>query len=177
MDFLNKVRKCLTEIKNGNQEGNDNLFDLTFFHLLGVARNYLIDKSKAEDVVMDAYEKVLKYINTYNENENGYNWLCRIVQNAAFAQNNIDKKNQMIVDSVISVYNEIDEKPVSLDVKMDLMNAIERLDNDGKDLIFSYYFLGKKLGEIAKEKGISAPATKKRIDRLVKKLKKFLTNG
>jgi len=53
------------------------------------------------------------------------------------------------------------------------LDTIEKLDEDSKSLIYAYFYYGKKLKEIADENNISSPAAKKRINKVLKKLKKY----
>ena len=173
MDFVNTVSKSLAKIKNGDDKEFEALYNMTFYHLFGLAKIYLIDKNKAEDVVIDAYTKIYMYISTYKEDENGYNWMCKIVQNAAYYQNNLDKKNDAVINSLIESFDANNSQPINVDAKIDLLNAIDKLDEKSRELIYSYFYYGKKLKEIAQELNISTPGVKKKIDKIIKNLKKI----
>ena len=60
-----------------------------------------------------------------------------------------------------------------MDAKIDLLNAIDKLDEKSRELIYSYFYYGKKLKEIAQELNISTPGAKKKIDKIIKNLKKI----
>ena len=74
--YAKEVNACLSEIQKGNRAQFAVLFDLTANHLRVIAKKYLFNKSDCDDVVSDAYLKVYQYINTFDNNQDGYNWLC-----------------------------------------------------------------------------------------------------
>ena len=87
-----KLNKLLLEIKCGDKSKIDDIFDLTFNHLKFVALHYLFNKREFKDALCEAYYRTLKYINSFNILKDGYNWLCRIVQNVANDMNKQSNK-------------------------------------------------------------------------------------
>ena len=58
MSFLGKqTNEILLRIKQGDEASKNELFNLTYNHLIIVAQKYLNNKSNAEDVVSSAYLK------------------------------------------------------------------------------------------------------------------------
>ena len=85
-----EVNKLLSGIKAGKEDSKEKLFELTYNHLKIIARCYVHNKNDIEDVLQIAYLKVFRYINAIDVSKDGYNWLCKIVQNEAyrFGKNN-----------------------------------------------------------------------------------------
>lgn len=79
------VNKLLSGIKDGKEKCKQQLFDLTYNHLKIVARSYVIDKNDVEDVLQLTYLKAFKYIKSVDDSKDGYNWLCKILQNEAYS--------------------------------------------------------------------------------------------
>lgn len=84
-----KVNSLIAKIKEGDKFAYNSLYDLTYHHLEVVAYNYLFDKTRLEDVLSESYFRVYKYIETSNSEKDGYNWMCRIVQNVAYDFNKL----------------------------------------------------------------------------------------
>ncbi len=48
-----------------------------------------VDKTfYSEDIVMETYERVMKYISSDKDEQDGYNWLCKLQKQVAYAYNN-----------------------------------------------------------------------------------------
>jgi len=88
--YHQEVNALLLKIKDGEKSKINDLVDNTHNHLKYVALYYLFSKKDVDDVVSETYYRVVKYIANFNESKDGYNWLCRIVQNVA---TDINKEN------------------------------------------------------------------------------------
>ena len=78
-----EINALLTAIKKGNKLKQQELHDKTVNKLKVVALTYAEDKNDWEDIVNESYFKAIKYIHTFKEYMDGYNWLCKIVENVA----------------------------------------------------------------------------------------------
>lgn len=87
-----RINKILLRIKEGDSSAEDELVKCVHSHLLIVAKIHLRDKNEAEDVVSAAYRRVLRYIDKFDRNKDGYNWLCKIVQHEAYRNNERNRK-------------------------------------------------------------------------------------
>ena len=67
---LKRGKPCLTEFFNA-YSGRIKL----------IAHMYLVDRSFVDDVVMNTFCSILNGIQTYDENNNGMAWVCKIAQN------------------------------------------------------------------------------------------------
>lgn len=173
--YAKKVNQCLTRIKQGETSQFKELFDLTYNHLRSIAKLYLRDKTYCDDVVMETYERVIKYINSYNEEQDGYNWLWQITKRVTFG---VNYKN-----SIFDNADEVDEN-ISCDdfldianLKIDLDNVIDKLDNENKTIIILYYYMDMTYEEIAKQIGKTRSTVHKRIKNILKEIKNILQDG
>ena len=84
MSILRKdVNKVLIKIKQGDEESKNVLFEKTYNHLKSIAYPYVRNKADVEDVLIEAYLRIYQYVATFDPNKDGYNWMCKIVQNVA----------------------------------------------------------------------------------------------
>ena len=82
MSFLGKdINKILSRIQTGDERAKEELFEKTYSHLKAVVYRYLHDKNDVEDVLSNVYLKVFSSIKAFDTGKDGYNWLCKIVQN------------------------------------------------------------------------------------------------
>ena len=77
------VNKILIRIQKGEEESKNVLFEKTYNHLKSIAYPYVRNKADVEDVLIEAYLRIYQYVATFDPNKDGYNWMCKIVQNVA----------------------------------------------------------------------------------------------
>lgn len=169
---VKKINRCIRRIARGRMDALEELFALTKKHLLIVAKTYLWDKSKAEDVLSDSYYKVVKNAAAFDTKRNGYNWLYEIVKNTALNQNERDK---------LRAHPSLEEvgEPM-LDTMDTLLNhvmaeeAISRLTDEEKELIYRYFFEGLTIQEIADSLGKPKTTVYDQFKKALSKMKKSL---
>lgn len=150
MENINKIKRinrCIRRIACGRTDALEELFALTKRRLLIVARTYLWDKSKAEDVLSESYYKVVINADTFDVNRNGYNWIYEIVKNTALNQNEKDKlrTHYSLEEIKEPTFDAVDEL---LDHIM-AEEAVLSLTDEEKELIYRYFFEGLTIQEIA----------------------------
>ena len=85
MSILRKdVNKILIKIKKGEEESKNVLFEKTYNHLKIIAYPYVRNKADVEDVLVEAYLRIFQYVSSFDPKKDGYNWMCKIVQNVAW---------------------------------------------------------------------------------------------
>ena len=174
--YAKEVNKYLVALKNGDITQFKPLYEAMQTHVLGIARYYLVDKSYVEDVTSEVFQKIFLYVNSYQENTDGYNWICRITENVAYNYNN--RVLPTTVDPTVA--DSVDRELVGSDKtedKLDLFRAIDALETENREIIYQHYFLGKTYQEIGEKLRISKVAVKKRIDKILSTLKIFIETG
>ena len=78
-----EVNKILIKIKKGDEESKNVLFEKTYNHLKTIAYPYVRNKDDVEDVLVEAYLRMYQYVSSFDPKKDGYNWMCKIVQNVA----------------------------------------------------------------------------------------------
>lgn len=173
--YAKEVNQYLIAIKRGDKSSFKPLFDLIGGHVAGVARYYLDDKSYCDDVTAEVFQKIFLYINSYDERNDGYNWICRIAQNIAYNYNEKAAKDIQITS--IAAASGIAEPDKNTEEKLDLFRAIDNLEPESRELIYQYFYLGKSFKEIADNLHLSKAGVKKRIDKILSTLKIFIEHG
>lgn len=164
-----KVNKLLSKFKNGDIKAYSELYELTFYRLFGVAFNYLKCKADCEDVIEEALLTVWQKIELFDENKDGFNWLCKIVENKAK-----DKLRSVNASKKAGQPAEIQDGFEVAEIKCDLSRLLCVLDEFEYELIFERYFLDKTLKDIGFKYGLTAKQVHKKIDKIIKNL---LKNG
>ncbi len=78
-NFRREINLLLSGIKCGDKTKLKILFSTTYNHLKVIAYKYAINKNDIEDILIESYIKIFKYINSFDMSKDGYNWLCKIV--------------------------------------------------------------------------------------------------
>ena len=174
---IKEIRKSIGADKNRCFE---QLYKMTANHLRNVAVFYLDDKSLADDVVSESFVRVIVYIDSANEDRDGYNWLCKIVENEARRMNQKYRR-----ESVGLPINHSDEASESnfrayleqMEDKNRIESAISKCSEDMQDLYTLRYRCNKTYQEIGELKRISAPAVVKRVQKLNEFIRKELASS
>jgi RNA polymerase sigma factor (sigma-70 family) len=139
-----------------------------------LATSIVKDKESAKDITQDSFLKVLENIYRFNNESKFSTWLYRIVYNESIQY---IKKNQKasITDIDIEsakIENYTEEILTSEDqyLDLDLYQAIERLDENERNIILLFYLAEKSLKEINTITGLSISNVKVILHRSRKKL-------
>jgi len=162
--FSKEVNECLLKIQQGNKEQIEQLIDITAVHLKSVARLYLTNKDFDEDVLSNTYINVLLYIDSFDPKQDGYNWLCKIVQNFAITKNETENKiaateTEFLKDRE-TVYNDLYD--------VDFFLAIKGLSKTDRTIAYLRFYLDQPQQVIGDYLHISKPAVCKRLKKICK---------
>lgn len=167
-DFTKEVSEYLRQIKQGDQTQFEPLFKTTTMHLRSVARLYLKNKSLDEDVVADAFVKIWSYIQSYDCDKDGYNWMCRIVQNIAYNYNKKEDKIAYLEGEFLKERKlKVDESFNEVEFFMQL-DVLEEFD---KKIAIARFYLGMTFEEIGEEYNICKATAYQRVRKICQTIK------
>lgn len=86
------IRMLIKACKEGNRTGQKKLYQLFFSYGMSVAIRYAGDQAEAEDVFNEAFFKVFKKIDQFDESKNFKAWFRRIVIHTSIDYNRKYKK-------------------------------------------------------------------------------------
>lgn len=166
--FKGEINKILIAIKKGNARAKEALFDRTYAYLKTVAWKYVYDKNALEDVLQNAYLRIFAYVHTFDESKDGYNWLCRIVQNEAWRYN---KENPPVLPLNEDVSHETwQETDDSLLERLSLYEYLRVYSPTDQKLIYYKYYEQLSYAEIAKKMGMKKSNVHKRVSKILREL-------
>ena len=167
-----EVNRILQEIKGNKTNAYERLFMTTYAHLKLVALNYVSNSSDADDVINEAFLRVFQYVHSADSEKDGYNWLCKIVQNTAYGFN---KKNhiEIPINKIENhrLFYEIDD---SILERNDILSIIKTFDATDQKLLYLRFWEDRSYEEIAKLTGMKKSTVYKRIHTKLKEIKKKL---
>ncbi len=170
--LCNEVNILLKEIKSGKSGSFKKLYDTTFNYLKVVAFNYLSDYSNIEDVLNESYFRIFKYISNSCGEKDGYNWMCKIVQNKAYDYN---KKNGVFlpINKVVEdgLFNDIEDNILD---KCQLFQIIKTFSKREQELLYLRFWEDLSFESISKRTSIPKSSVVKIINRKLKEIEKFI---
>ena len=162
------VNKILIKIKKGEDESKNVLFEKTYNHLKRIAYPYVRNKADVEDVLVEAYLRIYQYVSSFNNKKDGYNWMCKIVQNVArdwdkdFFQSvsleDIERSAQVIeTEELIAEKDEVDR----------LLQPYSERD---RKMMYLRFWENRTIEEIAEALGMGKSNVHKQISKILKEI-------
>ncbi len=172
IDLRQIVKKCKAYDKRAQRE----LYEVYSPVLYGICLRYSKSEAEAEDILQDAFVKILTKINDFDDRGSFEGWMKRIVVNTAISSYHKNKKYNDIYD--IDKIKETDSENYTFGnesfTKDELMSVINSLP-EGYRMIFNLYAIeGYKHKEIADMLGISHNTSKSQYLRAKEKIRQKL---
>lgn len=146
--FRKEINSILFSLQKGDKTKQQELYNATYNYLKVIALKYVIDKNDYEDVVMEAYLKAFHYIASFNNKYDGYNWLCKIVQNTAY---DFNKKHLPVISLDNITFTQIvGQKINDVDDSDEVLSALCKLPEYEQRLIYLRFYEGFSYSEISK---------------------------
>ncbi len=169
-----KINQYLSDIKNGDINSLNLLFEMVGNHLAVIAHVYLNDKNADWDIVGEAYRRVGNSIGTFDTSRSGYNWLYKIVKNVALSYNKSEARHRTVnIDKMASVIKTESFTEIS-DGWIDFCTIFDRLDDESKKLFEMKFLQDMPQKAIAHKLKITESAVSQRVSKLLQNLEEQL---
>ena len=159
----------LRKIKyNDNANYEEQLMNLTWNHLASIAMLYLRDKNDAPDVVQNTFLRAFQYINSFQDNQDGFNWLCKIAQREAYTFNKKFPPTISFEEAyLIPQQKDFTEDVVNLTVISQYLQSYEQRD---QEIIYLHFFKDLSYKEIADKLGMRKSNVHRRCTTIIKEI-------
>lgn len=151
--------ELIKKIKEGDMSAFRQLVDRHKDVSLSLACSIVKDRSKAEDVLQEAFINVFKKITTFQFNAAFTTWLYRIVINASYNAVKKDKNRQYFSREAEEELQTLEDIPIDKlkenDQKKYINLALEKLRADEALVLRLFYLCELKISEIAESTGFS----------------------
>ena len=168
--------------KNKNQKAQTQLINLYWVDVFSFVMKKVQDEHVADELTVSVFSKVLAKLDLFDPNFQFKTWILTIAQNSIIdywrkksrdnedsTDNFDDFKNQLALSPEELLISEEDQKQI--------LNVIESLDSNYKEIIQLRFFEEKSIKEIADELNLTLSNTKVRIMRAKKLLAALLKNN
>ena len=168
-----KLNRLILAVADGDADSLDGILSLAGGKMTAVAVG-LVGRDYAEDVVHDAFIKIVRFAKSFRQGVNAYGWIVKIVKNTALDYLKANKLKREISDTELFTLSSLDYSPEKRENALALEQALSRLEADERKVIYFVYYLEMTVREIAGEMKLSKSAVQRLKDRAEEKLKNFL---
>lgn len=172
-------KALMMKVKKGDLDKLGLLFERYNRPLFSFFYRMCKDCDVSEDLVQSVFERILKYRDTYTGNGQFTTWMFSIARNAHIDHYRKEKRTPVPVEIDESRLEDEDDEAVVEDRKEHKKNmleaALDRLDEDKREIIVLSRYEGLKYKEIADILGTTEGAIKVKMFRAMKELKDLVT--
>lgn len=168
------ANQILMKIRKGDEKSKNDLVREFFNRLKGVASKHVRNQNDVDEVVLDSFMRAFTYIDTFEPEKDGYNWLCRIVQRVAYDFNKKDTQWESLDEPLL--YIDYSENELSPEDYIILRDEIERwihlFNEQDQRLLRLRYWDRLTYEEVGKSMGLKLSTTYKRENRIFDVIRK-----
>ena len=177
-EYINPILSDIKAAKlSGNQKAYEEYVTELFYRvrkpLLKHAYNVLLVKGDAEECFVVTIEKVAERILSFNENEDGFNWIVTTARNTAIDMNAV-YRNLTPIENVAYYLSHDKKTEDTIALSMDLKNALSRLSEKDRNIFLYYYYDQFSISQIAKYFGHSKSTIHAHLEKSRETLRKYL---
>lgn len=163
-DFL-----LVEKMKAGNGRAGEQFVRKHYPSIYQYCFLHIHNRDLAEDMTQETFLRFFEAIDTYTELGKTKNYLYSIAGNCM--KNYYKKKKELLPGEMPDIP---EENAGSMELRMDVERAVDRLPEDLKEVTILFFFQGLKQREIAELLNINLPLVKYRIREAKKKLSEYL---
>ncbi|RNC84173.1 MAG: RNA polymerase sigma factor [Winogradskyella sp.] len=158
----NNEKKLIAKAIKQNREAQHVLYELHSPKMLSVCRYYIKDVHQAEEVMLNGFFKVFKYLKNFRNEGSFEGWIRRIMVREAISYLRSKKQLEFSVDEVNFKQNSTDSINSNIEVA-EIQSLIDALPEGYKMVFVMYAIEGYKHNEIAEMLNISEGTSKSQL--------------
>lgn len=147
------INKCLTEIRKGDRESVNTLYDLMAPYIRYIALQYTDNTFDADDLIQDFWRDIFKIAAKFVAGRNGYAFLCGIMQKRARdfnrKHNNRGAVSLRYIDFAALSYDDENVDFALAELKHIVGQAVDELPKNERKVLQLSYFMNMSVREIA----------------------------
>ncbi len=159
--------------RNLDEQAFRELTDRYRHSALAFTRRRIFDQSAVDDIVQEAFIRVVRHRERYDADASFSAWFYTILRNACIDY----MRRQQRYQNKLARLTELAMEPEEQRPRPDLKNLLCHVDRDMRDLLVRHYIHGMTYQELAHEQGCSLEKIKKQAQRAVKKIRENLSRS
>lgn len=168
-NIANTEHTIVAQCIKGDRNAQKTLYNTYAAKLLGVAHRYVNDRAIAEDILLEGFLKIFKYLESFEGKGSLEGWMRKIVSNEALMWLRKNKTIIEDIDNVFDLHNE-DEGIDDILAHQEIMEVVMQLPVGYRTIFNLYIIEGYKHKEIAEILDISINTSKSQLIMAKKKL-------
>ncbi len=169
-----QVNGCIYGIANGDTQSLELLSSLISGRMFALALSIVGNRAAAEDVVQEAFLRIVDKAKSFNRGTNGYAWICKITQNIAL--NTLRSQRRKATDNLDDMWDIAADDNVAeqSQAKLLLRQALSVLTAEERRAVVMRYFTEYTVREIARATGTSKSAVQRTLTRAEEKMRRCI---
>ena len=168
-----KLNRLIIAVANGFSDCLDGILEIAGGKMMAVAVS-LVGRDYAEDVVHDSFIKIARFAKKYERGMNPYGWIMKIVRNTALDFIRSKRAHPQVSTEEFFSLSSLDYSPEKRDNAIAFEQALLKLDDSERKIIYYIYYLDMTVREIADELKLSKSAVQRLKEKAEEKLKTLL---
>lgn len=169
-----QVNRCIHGIADGDTQSLELLSSLVSGRMLVVAMSIVGNRAAAEDVVQEAFLRIVDKAKSFKRGTNGYAWICKITQNLAL--NTLRSQRRRIANNLdemwdIAADDNVEEQSQA---KLLLRQALSVLTAEERRAVVMRYFTEYTVRDIARATGTSKSSVQRTLMRAEEKMRRCI---
>ncbi|MGN1134385.1 MAG: RNA polymerase sigma factor [Oscillospiraceae bacterium] len=166
-------RQLIIKARSGEKEAFCRLYDIYKERLYRYAFYRLGNEDDAKDAVSDCIISAYQQIASLKKSDAFSSWIFRILSCCCirYINNQAVSRHTVTLDYIANTYY---ADCINTENKTDVLQALEQLNDDEKDIVLLSVLSGLKSREIAEIKGMTAGSVRSKLSRSLEKMRTFL---
>lgn len=173
------IAELTKRVKGGDRSAFSELYDNYSPALFGVVSKILKEDGDAEDVLQDAFVKIWKKINTFDESKGTiFTWMLNIARNTAIDKyRKLKREGKVDIQTLDYSVDEVENGSSKMSTEtIGLKELVDKLSPEYQLMIEYIYFKGYTQQEVADELEMPLGTVKTRVRKAVSQLREiFIT--
>lgn len=169
-----KVGDAIRAVAKGDENALETLYRECGGKMYAVAYSITRHKQLSEDIVSEAFLRVVRYASFYKRNQNGYAWIMKITQNTAYNFLKSEKLRQGDDPDCFFALSDDFDAIAHTETTVMLEGAMVGLSDKEKQAVYMKYYLDLTVREIAQKTGVSKSEAARRVKSGEEKIKAYL---
>ncbi len=169
-----KLNNLICSVARGYADCLDGICSIAGNRMYAAAYAIVGDRANAEDVVSDSFVKIARFAKRYDATGDPLGWILKIVRNTAL--DFLRKRKRRAEASTEEFFSLTDDSysPEKRETAIVLEQALKKLDDGERRVIYYKYYLEMTVREIASAARLSRSSAQRLIQRAEENLKKLL---
>jgi len=175
--MIEETKNLIVRCKENDRKAQNELFKNYYSLGMSIALRYHGDRTEAKATLVNAFYKVFKNLDSFDESRDFKPWFCRIVTNTAINEVKKIKRTKFSAIEESEMTSHVSNPALSDMTYQEMLEVVQKLSNAYRTVFNMYVIDGYSHKEIAEKLGITVGTSKSNLTRAKQKLRELLVFG